>query len=131
MSKITLVWHLIRSSERHFATLNCKKTKMFGCVVQNCHTCRDKPGNIFSLHAFPKKLWLKNLWFYCCRRTDPFNPNNVRICCKQFSPRSYERDLQFEIIRDLEKIFLNKMLFPLFFFFNCQQETEKEWLGFV
>nr|XP_040566826.1 uncharacterized protein LOC121116629 [Lepeophtheirus salmonis] len=61
-------------------------------------TCCPNPRDA-QYFAFPQKnLMPQRLWISVCRRKDPININNVKICDRHFTSNDFEWNLQAELL---------------------------------
>jgi len=73
---------------------------MPSCAVATCtntyYNCKDKE---ILFHRFPEKnREALEQWILKCRRKDPINTKNARICSEHFLNTDYEEDLKSRLL---------------------------------
>lgn len=68
------------------------------CAVATCRNSHRKTrGRRVRYHRFPVEAEARGRWVTACGR-DSFNASTARVCSLHFSARSYERDVQHELL---------------------------------
>ncbi|GAB6021720.1 hypothetical protein CHUAL_014136 [Chamberlinius hualienensis] len=70
-------------------TKKCR-IKRYVCAVGTCEQTRTENGIAF--HRFPVDPARQKMWISRCRRKDPINVINGRICSRHFLPEHYRED---------------------------------------
>lgn len=73
------------------------------CAVTTCtNSHRKTKGRRIRYHRFPTEASIRTRWVAVCGRsaasTPNFNAATARVCSRHFSPRSYERDVEHELL---------------------------------
>lgn len=77
------------------------------CAIAVC----KNPNNV-SYYSFPKEPSLRKIWVKACKRDDPFNPNQARLCQQHFDEKYFERDLLNELLKKPQKMKLKPDAVP-------------------
>lgn len=62
------------------------------CAVPTCKNPVDA-----SYHSFPKDTSLQRAWIAVCKRKDPINVKNAKVCGHHFKEEDFERHLQVKL----------------------------------
>lgn len=66
-------------------------------VVTCCNSHRKTKGKSIRYHRFPSDATTRAQWIRACGKQS-FNTLTARICSRHFSEKSYERDVQHELL---------------------------------
>lgn len=68
------------------------------CAVITCsNSHRKTKGASVRYHRFPSDMATRAQWVRVCGKTS-FNTSTARICSRHFTDKSYERDVQHELL---------------------------------
>ncbi|PSN36249.1 hypothetical protein C0J52_21116 [Blattella germanica] len=69
------------------------------CAVATCrNNHRKTKGRRVRYHRFPAEDDVRSRWVSVCGRGGGFNTATARVCSLHFSPHSYERDVEHELL---------------------------------
>ncbi|XP_059480597.1 uncharacterized protein LOC132199691 isoform X2 [Neocloeon triangulifer] len=69
------------------------------CAVSTCRNSHRKTkGRRVRYHRFPAEESVRERWVAVCGRQNWFNTTTARVCSLHFSPNSYERDVEHELL---------------------------------
>lgn len=76
---------------------HCRLQRMPQCAVSTCrNNHRKTKGRRVRYHRFPAEDDVRSRWVSVCGRS--FNTATARVCSLHFSPHSYERDVEHELL---------------------------------
>ena len=70
------------------------------CAVFGCFSDKRKNRDLI-FHKFPKDSDTNKKWIHLCKRKDPINVENARICGLYFEADVYERNMMYELLGKL------------------------------
>ena len=70
---------------------------LHNCAVFDCFSMRSKENNT-RFFRFPQNEEEKKKWVYLCKRKDPINTKEARVCSLHFETSAFERMLKYELL---------------------------------